>query len=80
MIADRAHLHHTLIGSGLSARQTLTLLLIYATCCALVGLTLERVSESVSLLVYFLLFIGHCLFVIRSSERLKARRENQDTG
>ena len=66
MEADRSHLHHTLMDRGLSARQTLGLLICYALLCALLGLTLENVAESVSLLAYFLLFLGHCLFVIKS--------------
>ena len=40
MEADRSHLHHTLIEMGLSPRQTLKVLVIYAAICALAGLAL----------------------------------------
>ena len=66
MEADRSHLHHTLMDMGFSSRQTLVLLVTYATACALVGLAMEGTTEYLSLLCYFLLFIGHCAFVIRS--------------
>jgi len=65
MEADRSHLHHTLMDLGLSSRQTLALLVSYASVCALVGLALEAVPEYLSLLIYFLLFVSHCLFVIK---------------
>ena len=51
---------------GFSSRQTLVLLVTYAAACALLGLALENATEYLSLLCYFLLFIGHCAFVIRS--------------
>jgi len=66
MAADRFHLHHLLMDLGLSARQTLGLLIAYATACALLGLSLEAIPEYLSLLVYFLLFLGHCIFVMKS--------------
>ena len=66
MAADRLHLHHLLMDLGLSAPQTLGLLIAYATACALLGLSLEAIPEYLSLLVYFLLFLGHCIFVMKS--------------
>ena len=66
MDADRSHLHHTLMDMGLSPRQTLLLLVVYAIACALLGLALEAIPEYLSLLCYFLLFCCHCLFVIKS--------------
>lgn len=63
--ADRSHLHHTLMDTGLGRRQTLLLLLGYAISCAGTGLLLERVPEYLSLLCYFLLFCGHCWLVLR---------------
>lgn len=66
MQADRSHLHHTLMDMGLGRRETLALLIAYAAACAIVGLALESVPEYVSLLVYFLLFCGHCAFVLRT--------------
>lgn len=70
--ADRSHLHHTLMDSGLGKRATLLLMLGYASLCALIGLLLEGIPEYLSLLLYFLLFCGHCWFVV-SSDVIKAR-------
>ena len=67
MKADRSHLHYTLIDRGLGQRQTLLLLLCYASLCAAMGIALEGTWEYLSLLCYFLLFCGHCLFVIKSA-------------
>jgi len=66
MQSDRSHLHHTLIDMGFSSRQTLLLLVSYATLCALIGLALEGIPEYLSLACYFLVFLGHCVFVIRA--------------
>ncbi|HEY6131289.1 MAG TPA: MraY family glycosyltransferase [Halioglobus sp.] len=66
MVADRSHLHHTLMDMGLGPRQTLALMVAYAILCAVIGLMLEGIPEYLSLLCYFLLFCGHCLFVIKS--------------
>lgn len=66
MKADRSHLHHTLMEMGLGRRQTLLLLTGYAALCSVIGLWLEGLPEYLSLLCYFLLFCGHCLFVLKS--------------
>jgi len=66
MLADRSHLHHTLMDMGFSARQTLALLLGWAGTCALLGLVLEGIPEYLSLACYCLVFLGHCLFVIKA--------------
>ena len=66
MQADNSHLHHILMSMGLGSRQTLLLLTGYAAGCAFLGLALEAAPESFSLLVYNLLFIGHCVFVINA--------------
>jgi UDP-GlcNAc:undecaprenyl-phosphate/decaprenyl-phosphate GlcNAc-1-phosphate transferase len=66
MEADRSHLHHTLMDLGLGQRQTLALLVCSAAIWAGVGLALEAIPPYLSLLCYFLLFISHCLFVIKS--------------
>lgn len=66
MQADRSHLHHTLMDMGLGRRKTLLLMVGYAILCAVLGLALERIPEYLSLLCYFLLFCGHCLFVMKS--------------
>ena len=71
MAADRSHLHHQLLAMGLNARATLAWLTAYACLCAGLGLALEQAPESVSLLLYFLLFVGHCLFVIKSKAMAK---------
>jgi len=69
MKADRSHLHYTLIDRGLGPRQTLALMVGYATLCAIVGLALQGIPEYLSLLCYFLLFCSHCMFVIRYAAR-----------
>jgi UDP-GlcNAc:undecaprenyl-phosphate GlcNAc-1-phosphate transferase len=51
---------------GFSARQTLALLVAYGGACAMLGLALENIPEYLSLACYVLLFLGHCLFVIRA--------------
>ncbi|MCP5129136.1 MAG: undecaprenyl/decaprenyl-phosphate alpha-N-acetylglucosaminyl 1-phosphate transferase [Pseudomonadales bacterium] len=66
MAADRSHLHHSLMDMGFSSQQTLLLLVCYATACALLGKVLEGVPESLSLAVYILLFVAHCLFVLKT--------------
>lgn len=66
MLADRSHLHHTLMDMGFSARQTLALLMAWAGACALLGLALEHIPEYLSLACYCLVFLGHCLFVIKA--------------
>jgi len=73
MEADRSHLHHTLMDRGLSARKTLMVLMAYAIGCAFLGLALESLPESLSLLTYFLLFLAHCAFVINSDRQREAR-------
>jgi UDP-GlcNAc:undecaprenyl-phosphate GlcNAc-1-phosphate transferase len=71
--ADRSHLHHTLQDMGLNTRQTLAAMVCWALICAMLGLALESIPEYLSLLCYFLLFLAHCLFVIRS-EAIGAKR------
>lgn len=78
MEADRSHLHHSLMDMGLSPRQTLVILVIYATASAVIGLLLEGLPEYVSLCCYFLVFFGHCLFVLkpdRVSPRMQSRHK-----
>ena len=68
MEADRSHMHHTLMDMGLGRRQTLGLMACWAVLCAAIGLALEAIPAYLSLLCYFLLFLAHCLFVIKSPE------------
>ena len=68
MQADRSHLHHTLLDMGLGSRQTLALMTGWSVLCATTGLALEAIPAYLSLLCYFLLFLGHCLFVMKSPE------------
>ncbi|MCX2980379.1 undecaprenyl/decaprenyl-phosphate alpha-N-acetylglucosaminyl 1-phosphate transferase [Halieaceae bacterium IMCC14734] len=72
---DRLHLHYALLDAGFSPRQVLLLLLAYALCCAGLGLVLEALPASVSLLLYHLMFLLHCLFVTRGLERICATHE-----
>ncbi|MEH6590038.1 MAG: hypothetical protein V7746_07285 [Halioglobus sp.] len=69
MAADRSHLHHMLMDMGLTPAKTLILLTVYSASCALVGLLLENLPESLSLLIYFLLFLAHGVFVVRLDRR-----------
>ncbi|MFV8819154.1 MraY family glycosyltransferase [Haliea sp. E17] len=81
MDADRDHIHYCLMGMGLNARQTLALLCVHGWGCALTGVLLEAVPAWISLACYFLLFILHCLFVVRSqriAEWMKARRSEHN--
>ncbi|MEM9255705.1 MAG: MraY family glycosyltransferase [Pseudomonadota bacterium] len=73
MRADRLHVHHTLMALGLESRQTLSVLLAYASACAMLGLALERIPEYLSLLLYFLLFCGHCVFVLKAGSVKRGR-------
>jgi UDP-GlcNAc:undecaprenyl-phosphate GlcNAc-1-phosphate transferase len=66
MEADRSHLHHTLMDMGLGPRQTLALLVFGSALCAMAGLALEQIPEYFSLLIYVLVFVAHCLFVLKS--------------
>ncbi|MCZ6831551.1 MAG: undecaprenyl-phosphate alpha-N-acetylglucosaminyl 1-phosphate transferase [Gammaproteobacteria bacterium] len=66
MEPDKSHLHHILMRMGLGPRQTLLLMLGYAAGCAVLGLALETMPESFSLLVYHLVFFCHCGFVIKA--------------
>ena len=67
MEADQSHLHHALMDMGLSPRQTLAVTVAYAAVAAMTGLSLEAIPAYASLVIYFLLFCLHCLFVITSS-------------
>ncbi len=71
MEADRSHLHHTIMAMGLSPRLTLLVLISYAAVCALLGVALENAPESLSLLLYTLLFATHCTLVIFVDRRLQ---------
>ena len=66
MRADRSHLHHALMDMGLTPRLTLLVVVGWAAVTSFMGLALEAVPEFVSLLCYFLVFVGHCLFVMKS--------------
>jgi hypothetical protein len=66
-----------LMDLGLGPRQTLALLVCGAAICAGIGLALEAIPAYLSLLCYFLLFITHCLFAMKtdaSSAWLNARK------
>lgn len=76
MVADRSHLHHTLMDLGLSSHKTLVVLVAYAITCAMLGLTLENLPESLSLLAYFVLFFAHCAFVLLFDRKRRAKELN----
>ena len=79
MHADRFHMHHTLMAMGLSPRLTLIVMVAYAALCALAGLGLENGPESISLLLYSLLFVAHCVFVILSDRRSRQEEVQSDS-
>ena len=69
MEADRLHLHHILIDEfGLGSRVTLAVMVSYGSLMALAGLALESVPPYVAMAAYFLLFFGHCLFVMKAED------------
>ncbi len=73
MQADRSHLHHRLLALGLGPRRTLLALGLWSLCAAAAGLALEAaVPECLNLLLYLILFAGHCLLLQRA-DRLAAR-------
>jgi len=75
MDADRSHMHHTLMSMGFSPRLTLAIMAGYAMLCAFIGIALEGGQESISLLLYTLLFAGHCSFVVLCDRREQASPE-----
>ncbi len=72
--ADRRHLHYTLMDLGLSARQTLALLLLYSLLMTLAGLMLESVPPYISLASYCLVFLCHCALVVSLEQRSEYSR------
>jgi len=54
---------------GLSPQRTLAALVLYGALAAMLGLALESVPEYVSMALYFLLFFGHCLFVVKGCRK-----------
>ncbi|KAA1188913.1 undecaprenyl/decaprenyl-phosphate alpha-N-acetylglucosaminyl 1-phosphate transferase [Pseudohalioglobus sediminis] len=72
MEADRSHLHHALLDRGMGPRRVLLVMLIHAVAAAITGLLLEATPAWFSLFCYFLLFFGHCVFVLRSERLAKA--------
>ena len=70
MEADRWHLHHTLMDLGMGSRQVLLALVAYGVAAALMGLALEAVPEYLSLACYFVLFVIHCIFIIKADRKI----------
>lgn len=64
---DREHLHHILMRSGLSSRQTLGVMVAIASVMAGLGIFLERisVSEISSLIIFLLIFLIYSFILIR---------------
>ncbi|HEY5851904.1 MAG TPA: UDP-N-acetylglucosamine 2-epimerase [Lysobacter sp.] len=57
--ADRQHLHHLLLDSGLKPRQTLLVMLAMSGVLVFVGYALRRLPEVVSLGMFFLVLAAH---------------------
>jgi UDP-GlcNAc:undecaprenyl-phosphate GlcNAc-1-phosphate transferase len=83
MAADRMHLHHILLHDmGLAPRETTAVLVTYAILCAVLGMALETVPPYLSLLLYFILFLAHCLLALRAEtigERVRRLLGRVDT-
>lgn len=72
LVADKTHFHHILIKSGLTRRQALIALIIYSTVCAAIGITLNKMPESISLTLFIILFSTH-LYAFRHAYRASKR-------
>lgn len=61
---DRGHVHHNVMKCGLSARQTLLLLMAVAACCALIGILFDLLGlpEWLSLLLFLAVVAGWVWF------------------
>jgi UDP-GlcNAc:undecaprenyl-phosphate GlcNAc-1-phosphate transferase len=73
MKADRSHLHYSLIDLGLTARGSLVVIVIYAACCAVIGLLLEGLPEYVSMFSFLGLFLLHLAFTAAISQSPEKR-------
>ncbi|HFZ8994534.1 TPA: UDP-N-acetylglucosamine--undecaprenyl-phosphate N-acetylglucosaminephosphotransferase [Citrobacter freundii] len=68
---DRGHAHHIIMKCGFSSRQTLAILFAAAIACALIGILCDwfAVPQSLSLLLYLLVFSGWLFFSMRVYRR-----------
>lgn len=71
--ADREHLHHVLLRSGLTQRQTLVVIVTIAVLFAMTGIICElnNISESIMLSVFLLMFSGY-MAAVTSLVRMSA--------
>lgn len=79
--ADRGHLHHILMSSGLTSRQSLMVITFAALLLAAVGIISDRnnVSQSMMLSLFFVTFIGYFYFIPRIGKVLQlGRRTHSD--
>lgn len=68
---DRGHVHHILMKCGLSSRQSLTMLALTASGCAVIGIAFEHlaVPDSLSLVIFLTLFSAWFIFSLRVFRR-----------
>ena len=71
---DRRHIHHLLIDSGFSARETLGLIVSAGILLGTSGYALRGAPETVSLVVYVVLLLLYVWRLPRLLERLRANR------
>lgn len=68
--ADRTHIHHILIASGIPSKVVLFVVAVFATTIAILGIALDvyDVAESVSFQLFLVLFGSYCslMYVIQS--------------
>lgn len=85
--ADRLHIHHLMVRSGLSSHQALAIITFGAIVCCCVGVLGEtrywnQWAMSLALIILYLLYsysINHAWRVIRWIKRLKRRTKKQTT-
>nr|WP_240345590.1 UDP-N-acetylglucosamine--undecaprenyl-phosphate N-acetylglucosaminephosphotransferase [Pectobacterium brasiliense] len=65
--ADRGHLHHILMSSGLTSRQSLMIITLAALLFAVIGIISDRhhVSQTMMLGLFFVMFTGYFYFIPR---------------
>ncbi|WP_182169128.1 hypothetical protein [Sediminihaliea albiluteola] len=72
MKPDRRHLHHTLMDIGLSARQVTAALLSLSLVLGLFGIWISEISETLSMLLYCVLFLANCMYIFKTRRSLDA--------
>ncbi|UCZ80840.1 UDP-N-acetylglucosamine--undecaprenyl-phosphate N-acetylglucosaminephosphotransferase [Pectobacterium carotovorum] len=80
--ADRGHLHHILMSSGLTSRQSLMIITLAALLFAVIGIISDRhhVSQTMMLGLFFVMFTGYFYFIPRIEKVMPwGRRTRSDS-